>query len=67
MAKHIRHCPNCYQASGDTYEFECSPPVGESCDDCGSRLLPLDPEVCEREGWLEPRDYSESYEEEAFV
>lgn len=64
MAKIIRHCPNCYEKTGDTFEFDCTPPVGAACDDCGSRLLPLDPQIREREGWLEPRDYHEAYEDE---
>jgi len=62
MAKIIRICPHCYEQTGDTFEFECTPPVGVACDECGSRLQPHSPEPYEREGWLGERDYSEPYE-----
>jgi hypothetical protein len=60
MAKIIRHWK-----TGDTYEFDAPPPVNAHCDDCGSRLLPLDPELRgyePNEGWLGNRDYSEPYD-----
>ena len=62
MAKIIRICPHCYELTGDTYEFNCTPPVGITCEDCGSALQPQPPADDEPEGWLYDRDYSEPYE-----
>lgn len=67
MAKIIRHCPACFEKTGDTYEFDTTLPVGLTCEDCGSRLLPLDPELrSENEGWLGDRDYSEPFEDDSY-
>ena len=39
MTKIVRHCPTCFETTGDTYEFDVSPPVGASCEDCGAAIL----------------------------
>ena len=66
MARFIRICPHCYESTGDTYQFETTPPVGVTCEDCGSRLQPYEPEPFEREGWLGDRNYSEGFDAEAY-